>query len=153
MIIWAQIARFRSQLYLMSHISQNSDRSFKIHTKPTRLSSSVLYKSLSEIYNASVLGIFFVVDSNFKPNIGRGTWIRVKHFDVSCQISEKFWFGQAISQKMSIFQEKISELPFFTQKISFIQTKLANCSYFWANYSIYLQNSPLSNLLPVHDKI
>ena len=31
--------------------------------------------------------------------------------------------------------------------------KLAIYSYFWANYSISLQKSPLLNIVPVHDKI
>ena len=56
--------------------------------------------------------------------------------DFSRQISEKFrFFGQ------------------FHKKIQFPRQKLAIYSYFWANYSISLQKSPLSNILPVHDKI
>jgi len=41
----------------------------------------------------------------------------------------------------------------FTKKFRFFRQKLAIDSYFWANYSISLQKSPLSNILPVHHKI
>src|SRR6218665_2787284 len=49
--------------------------------------------------------------------------------------------------KKSIFSRQISE------KFRFSRHKLAICSYFWANYSISLQKSPLSNILTVHGKI
>ena len=38
-------------------------------------------------------------------------------------------------------------------KIRFSRQKLLIYSDFWVNYSISLQKSPLSNILPVHDKI
>jgi len=60
-----------------------------------------------------------------------------KKFDFSRQIFENFDFFQALSYK---------NFDFFMQK-------LVIYSYFWANYSISLQNSPLSNILPVHDKL
>ena len=58
---------------------------------------------------------------------------------------------------------KISILPGNFRKISIFQAifkkcrisrqKLAIYSYFLTNYSISLQKSPLSNIVPVHDKI
>src|SRR6218665_939901 len=47
-------------------------------------------------------------------------------------------------KKKSIFQANF-------QNIS--RQKLAIYNYFWANYFISIQKSPLSNILPVHDKI
>jgi len=38
------------------------------------------------------------------------------------------------------------------KKIRFSRQKLVIYSCFWANYSIAFQKSPLSNILPVHDK-
>src|SRR6218665_157696 len=90
-----------------------------------------------------------------------------KNFDFSRQISEKFRFSMAISKKLRslqefrffetnfrFFQENFKKIQFFQEilkKFDF-QATIAH-SYFWANYSISLQKSPLSNLLPVHDKI
>src|SRR6218665_3586871 len=90
-------------------------------------------------------------------------------FDFSRQISEKCRFFRAISRQISIFPDKrLKNFEFFMQilekfqffhaifrKISrqFSRQKLLIYSYFWANYSISLQKSPLSNILPVHDKI
>jgi len=72
----------------------------------------------------------------------------------------------AISQQLSIFPSKFSKnFDFFRQifekfryflailkEIRFSRQKLLIYSYFWANYYISLQKSPLSNILPVHDK-
>ena len=70
----------------------------------------------------------------------------------SGQISEKFRFCSGNFTKRFDFSKQISEnfdfLDNFT-KISIFQAKLAIYSYFWANYSISLQKSPLSNILPV----
>jgi len=41
----------------------------------------------------------------------------------------------------------------FTKRFRFSRQRLAIYSNFWANYFISLQKSPLSNMLPVHDKI
>jgi len=73
---------------------------------------------------------------NLVWNLGR-SWIRVKKIDFSRQIFENFDFFSG---------------P-FTQKVWFFRQKLVIYSYFWANYSISLQKSPLSNILPVHDKL
>ena len=63
--------------------------------------------------------------SNFSGNF-------TKNFDFSRQISESFDFFWQFHQNNSI-----------------LQAKLAVYSCFWANYSISLQKSPLSNMLPV----
>src|SRR6218665_886615 len=106
------------------------------------------------------------------------SWIRVKKFQFCRKISEKFRFFQAIiftknrflgqisekvrflqviSQKISIFQGKFPKnIDFFRQfpKKSIFQANICYLPLFlYANYSISLQKSPLSNILPVHDKI
>jgi|SRR6218665_3439752 len=68
-----------------------------------------------------------------------GSWIRVlKRID----------FSRQIFRKISTFSGNLKKFIFFTQK-------LAIYSYFWANYCISLQKSPLSNILPVglYDKM
>jgi len=76
----------------------------------------------------------------------------------SMQIFEKFRFFQAISHNKFDFPGKFTKnfdfLGNFTKKFEFpgIIGYLAY-SYFWANYSISLQKSPLSNMLPVRNKI
>ena len=60
-----------------------------------------------------------------------------KKIDFSRQIFENFDFFQALSHNFFYF----------------FRQKLVICSYFWANYSTSLQKSPLSNILPVHDKL
>ena len=60
--------------------------------------------------------------------------ISQKNFNFSRQIYENFWFFQAISQKIRLSRQ---ELPIY--------------SNFWKNYSISLEKSPLSNILPVHN--
>ena len=116
-------------------------------------------------------------DVNLVWNLkGRGSG--QQNFDFSRQISEKFRIFQAISRKMSIipgkflknfkfFQAHLWKISIFSGNFSnnfdffrqflknfdFSRQKLLIYSYFWANYSISLQKSPLSNILPVHDKI
>src|SRR6218665_3088164 len=66
------------------------------------------------------------------------------------KFAKNFNFFQVILCKISIFHGK------FPKKYRFSRQKLAIYSYFWANYSISLQKSPLSNILPdspVHDII
>src|SRR6218665_437186 len=75
--------------------------------------------------------------------------ISQNNFDLSRQISEDFDFCQAISSKKLNFPGK----NFGMTPFPFIQTKLVIYSYFWPNYSISLQRSLLSNILPVHDQI
>jgi len=69
-----------------------------------------------------------------------GKFLKISIF--SRQIFEKFRFFQANFQKISIFSGN-----FFTFRFS--RQKLLIYCYFWANYSISLQKSPLSNILPV----
>src|SRR6218665_2995263 len=66
-----------------------------------------------------------------------------------------FGFSKEIFEKFLFFSGKFSkEFKFFRQlKKSISRQKLLISSYFWVNYSIYLQKSPLSNILPVHDTI
>src|SRR6218665_3872987 len=84
----------------------------------------------------------------------------------SREISEKFRFFQELSQKNQFFGAHLRRISTFrqfhkkfrfsrqiSQKYRFSRQQLAICSYFWANYSISLQKSPLSNILPVHDNI
>jgi len=51
------------------------------------------------------------------------------------------------------FLKNFNFLGNFTKNVDFTVKKLAIYSYFWANYFISLQKSPLSNILPVHNKI
>src|SRR6218665_1015723 len=110
-------------------------------------------KKISEI---SIFSGNFTKISIFKPFHQK--------FRFSKKICKTFLFFQAILKK-SIFSRQISEkIRFFRQfhkQFRFSRHKLAICSYFWANYSISLQKSPLSNILyivrynnilpPVHD--
>jgi len=77
------------------------------------------------------------------------------NFNFSRQVSEKFRFFSRNFTKKCQFSRQISEnFDNFRQfkKNRFSRQKLANYSNFWANYSISLQRSPLSNILPVHDR-
>src|SRR6218665_2226322 len=92
-----------------------------------------------------------------------------QNFDFSRQISEKFRFFQAILKKCRFFQANFRKISIFSgkffrnfdsfrqffKKVRFSRQKLLIYSYmyFWTNYSISFQKSPLSNILPVHDKI
>jgi len=69
-----------------------------------------------------------------------------KKIDFSGQISKKFRFFSGNFIQNFNFSWQISE------KYRFFRQKLAIYSYFWANYSISLQKSPPSNILPVHDQ-
>src|SRR6218665_1652958 len=64
------------------------------------------------------------------------SWIRVNKISILPGNFRKISIFQAILQKSSIFQ-----------------AKMAIYSYFWANNSNSLRKSPLSNILPVHDKL
>src|SRR6218665_846017 len=89
--------------------------------------------------------------SRFSRKISQNFRVRFRQFhkkiDFSSQICEKFQFFSGNFIQNSDFSWQISE------KYRFSRQKLAIYSYFWANYSISLQKSPLSNILPVHDKI
>src|SRR6218665_3727023 len=80
-----------------------------------------------------------------------------QRIDFLGQISEKFLFLSGNFTKNFDFSRQISEkYRFFRQfhkKFRFSKQKLGIYSYFWANYSISPQKSPLSNILPVHDEI
>jgi len=89
-----------------------------------------------------------------------------KKFRFFRKISEKFRFLRQIFKKNRFFQAnfwKISNFSgkfwknfkFFRQfkKNPIFQAKLLISSYFWVNYSISLQKSPLSNIFSVHDTI
>jgi len=65
---------------------------------------------------------------------------------LSGNFSKEIRFLRQISEKCGFFQA----IGIFSD---FPGKKLVIYSYFWANYSISLQKSPLSNILPVHDKI
>src|SRR6218665_3363880 len=67
---------------------------------------------------------------------------------------KKIRFFHANFRQISIFSGNFTKVSIFSNlKISrFSRQKLAIYSYFWANYYISLQKSPLSNILPVHDK-
>src|SRR6218665_171524 len=80
-----------------------------------------------------------------------------KNFDFSKKISEEFRSFKQFPKKFR-FSRKISEkflfLGNFKKNFGFSRQKLViYMCYSWANYSIALQKSPLSNTLPVHDKI
>src|SRR6218665_21712 len=104
--------------------------------------------------------------SGFKSG---GSWIRVKKFDFSRQISETFRYFQAISLKnFDFFQENFRKFRFLQaislknsispgkfqknfdfsgnfERILISRQKLVIYSCLLANYSISLQKSPLSN--------
>src|SRR6218665_3993200 len=91
-------------------------------------------------------------DSNSGVNLVEiwGSWIRVKKISIS---TGKFQIFQAILQKNIEFCRKIFENFDFFQVIKTIdlgptKQKKSIYSYLWANYSISLQKSPLSNILP-----
>src|SRR6218665_1808272 len=82
--------------------------------------------------------------------------------NISGQIFDFLKKFQVISQKFLIFHGKFPKtfdfLGDFTEifDFRFARKKLVIYSYFWPNYCISLQKSPLSNILPVqcvHDKI
>src|SRR6218665_1637304 len=77
-----------------------------------------------------------------------GSWIRVKkiQFFHAGKFSKNFDFFRQISEKFRFFNQ-------LETKFRISRHKLAIYSYILANYSIYLQKSSLSNILPVHDKI
>src|SRR6218665_3182448 len=80
----------------------------------------------------------------------------LKNFDFSGKFFfTNLGFSKEILEKFRFFSGKFSkEFKFFRQlKKPIFQAKLLISSYFWVNYSIYLQKSPLSNILPVHDTI
>jgi len=62
------------------------------------------------------------------------------------QIYEKFRFFQEMSKQKSIFPKKSEKFRFFGQ-FYWLFTAISG------QYSISLQKSPLSNTLPIHDKI
>src|SRR6218665_2035401 len=82
-----------------------------------------------------------------------GSWIRLKEFDFSRQLSKKLRFYSGnFTQKIDFPDKFPKNFNFFqaiSQRISIFQAKLAIYRNFWANYSISLQKSPLSNILPV----
>src|SRR6218665_2619398 len=61
--------------------------------------------------------------------------------------------GQKISLFTGKFPKNFDFLRQFHNKFRFSWQKLDIYSYFWANYSISRQKSPLSKIFPVHDKI
>ena len=95
-----------------------------------------------------------------------------KNFDFFRQISEKFLFFQVIAlqqirffevnfrkttissgnftKKNSIFPDKFPQISIFQEILNF---KAIYSDFLANNYSISLQKSPLSNILPVNDKI
>src|SRR6218665_3281890 len=106
-----------------------------------------------------------------------GSWIQVKKIRFSRQIYEKFQFFQAISQKIRFFQANFREISTFSSnftKNSIFPGKFSKNSdisrQFFKNFDfpgktcsftaisgqislIALQKSPLSNILPIHNKI
>jgi len=83
-----------------------------------------------------------------------GSWIRVKNVDFR-KISI---FSGNFTKTKSIFPGKFPKKFDFSgnlRKISNFQDQIGHLKlgYFLASYSISLQKSPLSNILPIHDKI
>src|SRR6218665_2599814 len=87
-----------------------------------------------------------------------------KNSDFARQFNKEFRFFMANLRKISIFSGNfIKKVRFSRQKFLndlFLRLSRQNCPlkdaftvYFWANCSIYLEKSPFSNILPVHDKI
>ena len=96
------------------------------------------------------LGFF---QSHFREiSISSGNF--TKKFDFSKQIFEKFIFSRQIFNLFRqifeffyIFSSILKQMLIFQAKIAHLQLLLVKL------YSIYLQKSPLSDILPVHDKI
>src|SRR6218665_34014 len=85
-----------------------------------------------------------VVDPGQKISLFTGKF--PKNFDFFRQFHKSRFF-QANFRKISIFSGN------FITNLDFPGKKLDIYSYFWENYSISRQKSPLSKILPVHDKI
>ena len=85
-----------------------------------------------------------------------GSWIRVNKISIfPGKFLRNFDLFQAISKIISIVPGNLSKNFIFSgnlRKNRFSRQKLLIYSYFWANYFISLQKSPLSNILPVHNK-
>jgi len=82
--------------------------------------------------------------ANFREiSIFSGNFTKFRFFKANF---EKFRFFQANFWRISIFFRQFKKNRFSRQNLLIF-------SYFWENYSISLQKPPLSNILPVHDKI
>src|SRR6218665_1762578 len=86
-----------------------------------------------------------------------GSWIWVqKNFDFPGKFPKNVNFLRQFHKTKFDFPGKFTKnFDFFRQfhkNIRFSRQKLAIYSFFWANYSISLQKSPLSNILRVHNK-
>src|SRR6218665_3154355 len=110
------------------------------------LRGSLTYNFMDVVHCSPAASIWFEI---------WGSWIRVKKISILQAISQKLRFFQANFWKIStfscIFLKNYDILGI--KKNRFSRQKLLIYSYFWANYSISLQKSSLSNILPVHDKI
>ena len=146
----------------------SSDHFAEVHKWPGQCNNEILFRGKVIVVLLPILWRIPCLNSsiNLVWNLGVVDLGR-QNFNFSRQISKKFSFFQSVSQKIfrffqanfwkiSIFSGKFLKNRFFQailKKIWFSTQKLLLCSYFWANYSISLQKSPLLNILPVHDKI
>src|SRR6218665_3587464 len=87
---------------------------------------------------------------NLVLNLG-GRGFGSKNFDFYSKFPN---FSGNFTKEYRVLQN-IENFDFFRQlkKFDFPSKKLSIYSYLWANYSIPLQKKPLSNILPVQDKI
>src|SRR6218665_623830 len=92
-------------------------------------------------------------DSNSGVNLVEiwGSWIRVKKISISTgKFPKNLNFFRQFYKRISSFAGKFPKILIFSgnKKIDFPSQKKSIYSYLWANYSISLQKSPLSNILP-----
>src|SRR6218665_369980 len=82
----------------------------------------------------------------FHANVLKISIFTGKNFDFSRQISENSRFFSGKHFRMTCFSHLL-------QNVRLSRKKLPFTTKFWANYSISLEKSQLSNILSVHDKI
>ena len=77
-----------------------------------------------------------------------------KYIDLSRQISKKIRFTRQIDEKCRFNYRQNFRMTFYShlfQNDRLSRQNLPFTAIFWANYSISLEKSSLSNILPVHD--
>ena len=108
--------------------------------------------------------IWGVVDPDTKKNQFFQANFR-KKIQFFRQFHKKLWFSRQITgkcflgnfrKKIQFSQANFQKVLIFSRNSNFFWFSKQNLpiySYFWASYSISLQKSPLSNILPAHDNI
>jgi len=118
-------------MYSHSEINKTTKRQRQLPQRFAAAAASIWFEIWEDRGSGSTkFRLFF--QANFREiSIFSGNF--TKNFDFSRQIFEKFRFFHAIFETFR-----------------FSRQKLLIYSYFWPDYSISLQKSPISNILPVH---